>query len=98
MRLAERDRTASAGLVLTVAQDSVGEFRVLVSGRADTIPSDGQPINFVLAHADSGARTVYRSVFLGSAATRQGEQGYVREVRRMWDAAANEHMRKPTAA
>jgi len=53
---------AAATLSLTVAADSVGIFRVLVSGRP---AGTDQAIDFTLSNAADGVRTVYRSVFLG---------------------------------
>ncbi|MDR3538462.1 MAG: cytochrome c oxidase accessory protein CcoG, partial [Acetobacteraceae bacterium] len=52
-------------LGLPVGADSVGTFRVLVSGQPAAMVEGSQPIDFTLRNTVSGEQTVYHSVFLG---------------------------------
>ncbi len=52
-------------LGLPVGADSVGTFRVLVSGQPANMVEGSQPIDFTLRNTASGEQTVYHSVFLG---------------------------------
>jgi cytochrome c oxidase accessory protein FixG len=67
LRLAEGGAANTAALTLVVPPDSVGTFRVLLYGRPHGIEAAEAPVDFVLTQAASGARTVYRSMFLGPA-------------------------------
>ena len=52
-------------LGLPVKADSVGTWRVLVSGRPDALVDGSQKIEFMLRNAQTGEQTVYHSVFMG---------------------------------
>jgi polyferredoxin len=52
-------------LGLPVKADSVGTWRVLVSGRPDAAIDGSQKIDFVLHNTQTGEQTVYHSVFMG---------------------------------
>jgi cytochrome c oxidase accessory protein FixG len=52
-------------LGLPVNADSVGTFRVMVSGQPAALKAGSQPIAFVLSNTSTGEHTVYRSVFMG---------------------------------
>ena len=52
-------------LGLPVKADSVGTWRVLVSGRPDALVDGSQKIKFMLRNAQTGEETVYHSVFMG---------------------------------
>jgi hypothetical protein len=52
-------------LGLPVKADSVGTWRVLVSGRPDALVDGSQKIDFMLRNAQTGEHTVYHSVFMG---------------------------------
>jgi cytochrome c oxidase accessory protein FixG len=55
----------AATLGLPVGADSVGTFRVLVTGEPTALVDGSQPIDFTLRDTVSGERTVYHSVFMG---------------------------------
>jgi polyferredoxin len=52
-------------LGLPVKADSVGTYRVLVSGKPDALADGSQPIDFVLRNTETGEQTTYHSVFMG---------------------------------
>ena len=52
-------------LGLPVKADSVGTYRVLVSGRPSALVDGSQQIDFMLRNAQTGEQTVYHSVFMG---------------------------------
>ncbi len=52
-------------LGLPVKADSVGSFRVMVTGQPAALKDGAQPVGFVLSNTATGERTVYRSVFMG---------------------------------
>jgi cytochrome c oxidase accessory protein FixG len=52
-------------LGLPVKADTVGTWRVLVSGRPDALVDGSQKIDFVLRNAQTGEHTVYHSAFMG---------------------------------
>jgi cytochrome c oxidase accessory protein FixG len=54
-------------LGLPVNADSVGTYRVMVSGQPAALRNGAQPIDFVLSNTATGEHTVYRSVFMGPA-------------------------------
>ncbi|HEX3402422.1 MAG TPA: cytochrome c oxidase accessory protein CcoG [Acetobacteraceae bacterium] len=52
-------------LGLPVKADSVGTFRVLLSGQPDRLVDGSQPVEFSLLNAQTGEEAQYRSVFMG---------------------------------
>jgi cytochrome c oxidase accessory protein FixG len=52
-------------LGLPVKADSVGTFRVLLSGQPEKLVDGSQAVDFTLRNAQSGEQTVYHSVFMG---------------------------------
>ncbi len=52
-------------LGLPVKADSVGTYRVLVSGRPGALVDGSQQIDFMLRNTQTGEQTVYHSVFMG---------------------------------
>ncbi len=54
-------------LGLPVKADSVGTFRVLLSGEPDAGTDGSQPVNFLLRNTATGEQTVYQSVFMSPA-------------------------------
>jgi cytochrome c oxidase accessory protein FixG len=52
-------------LGLPVKADSVGTFRVLLSGQPEKLVDGSQPMEFILRNAQSGEQIVYHSVFMG---------------------------------
>jgi cytochrome c oxidase accessory protein FixG len=52
-------------LGLPVKADSVGTFRVLLSGAPRALADGSQPVDFMLRNAQTGEQTVYHSVFMG---------------------------------
>ena len=52
-------------LGLPVNADSVGTFRVMVTGQPAALKDGSQPVDFILSNTTTGEHTVYRSVFLG---------------------------------
>ncbi len=52
-------------LGLPVKADSVGTFRVLLSGQPDKLVDGSQPVDFTLRNAQTGEQTVYHSIFMG---------------------------------
>ena len=54
-------------LGLPVNADSVGTYRVMVSGQPAALQNGAQPIDFVLSNTATGEHTTYRSVFMGPA-------------------------------
>jgi cytochrome c oxidase accessory protein FixG len=52
-------------LGLPVKADSVGTYRVLVSGKPDALADGSQPIDFLLRNTETGEQTTYHSVFMG---------------------------------
>jgi cytochrome c oxidase accessory protein FixG len=52
-------------LGLPVKADSVGTFRVLLSGTPRTLVDGSQPVDFMLRNVRTGEQTVYHSVFMG---------------------------------
>ncbi len=67
--LAEADEGLgpSDTLGLPVKADSVGTFRVLLSGQPDKLVDGSQAIDFTLRNAETGEQTVYHSIFMGPA-------------------------------
>jgi cytochrome c oxidase accessory protein FixG len=55
----------AATLGLPVKADSVGTFRVFVSGEPAALVDGSQPIDFSLRNSATGEQTHYRSVFMG---------------------------------
>jgi cytochrome c oxidase accessory protein FixG len=55
-------------LGLNVKADSVGTFRVLVSGQPTALKDGSQPIDFLLRNTATGESTVYHSLFMGPGA------------------------------
>jgi cytochrome c oxidase accessory protein FixG len=54
----------AATLGLPVKADSVGTFRVLLSGEPDAAADGSQSVDFILRNTVTGEQTVYRSVFM----------------------------------
>jgi polyferredoxin len=52
-------------LGLPVSGDSVGTFRIMVTGQPAALVDGSQPIDFSLRDTGSGELTVYHSVFMG---------------------------------
>lgn len=52
-------------LGLPVKADSVGTFRVFVTGEANGLVDGTQPIDFLLRNMTTGEHTTYRSLFMG---------------------------------
>jgi cytochrome c oxidase accessory protein FixG len=65
--LAEADEGLgpSDRLGIPVKADSIGTFRVLLSGRPDRLVDGSQQVDFVLRNVRTGEQTVYHSVFMG---------------------------------
>ena len=57
-----------AGLTLPVPADSIGTFRVLVSGRPAHLHDGEEEVHFTLRNTATGERTTDESVFLGPGA------------------------------
>jgi polyferredoxin len=55
----------AATLGLPVAGDSVGTFRVMVTGQPAALVEGSEPIDFSLRDTATGEVTVYHSVFMG---------------------------------
>ncbi len=68
-RLTEADEGLGPANVLglPVGADSVGTYRVLVTGQPDRIDDGSQPIDFTMRNPESGEQTVYHSLFMGPA-------------------------------
>jgi cytochrome c oxidase accessory protein FixG len=52
-------------LGLPVASDSIGTYRVLVTGLPAALLDGSQPIDFTLRDTASGEQTIYHSIFMG---------------------------------
>ena len=67
--LAEADEGLgpASRLELMVGADSVGTFRVMVSGEPDALVEGSRKLDFVLRNTVSGEQTTYHSVFMGPA-------------------------------
>ena len=67
--LAEPDEQLgpASRLGLPVSADSVGTFRVLVTGNPERLVNGSQPLDFILRNPDTGEHTEYHSVFMGPA-------------------------------
>jgi polyferredoxin len=65
--LAEADEELgpAAQLGLPVKADSVGTFRVLLSGAPRALVDGSQPVDLMLRNVQTGEKTVYHSVFMG---------------------------------
>jgi cytochrome c oxidase accessory protein FixG len=65
--LAEADEGLgpSDRLGIPVKADSIGTFRVLLSGQPDRLVDGSQQVDFVLRNVRTGEQTVYHSVFMG---------------------------------
>ena len=50
---------------LPVKADSVGTFRVTVTGEPSRLVDGSQDIDFILRNTETGEQTVYHSVFMG---------------------------------
>ena len=61
---AERTQTAASQLELVVEADSVGTFRVFVTGQPAGATDGSQPVDFHLRNTATGEQTVYHSVFM----------------------------------
>jgi len=55
----------AAQLGLMVKADSIGTFRISVTGAPVHVPEGSQPIEFILRNAATGEQTAYRSLFMG---------------------------------
>jgi cytochrome c oxidase accessory protein FixG len=58
-------------LGLPVNADSVGTFRVLVTGNPERLANGSQELDFILRNPDTGEHTEYHSVFMGPAGRHQ---------------------------
>jgi cytochrome c oxidase accessory protein FixG len=65
MRVSDSDSPLTGQLTLPVAADSIGAFRVLVSGRPAGLVDGSQALTFTLDNSRTGERAAYRSVFMG---------------------------------
>jgi len=61
---AERTQTAASQLELPVEADSVGTFRVFVTGRPAGSADGSEPVDFHLLDTATGEQTSYHSVFM----------------------------------
>ena len=67
MAQVEEPAAAKDGLMLPVAADSVGTFRVLVSGHLERVETGSHPIAFTLRDPTTGETAVYHAAFMGPA-------------------------------
>jgi cytochrome c oxidase accessory protein FixG len=65
LALAEGQGKGNGQLILPVPLDTVGTFRVLLSGRPERMGEGSLPVDFVLRDAQSGEETTYRAAFMG---------------------------------
>lgn len=64
LRLADHGDETAPALDLAVAGDGVTSFRVLLTGHPAAGMTGEHPVDFVITKAGTGARSVYRSVFV----------------------------------